>query len=57
MKATSAFKLSKSAKRMLAVTDNKTRKADLKKLFIQSEIEYEHNQKHSRKFREKQEDA
>ena len=56
MKPTGAFKLSKEAKRLLLVTDNKQRKADLKKLLIQSEIEYEYNQRHSRKSREKVED-
>ena len=50
------FKMSKTAKRLLMVTDNKQKKADLKNLFKQSESEYEINKKRSAKSREKVED-
>lgn len=56
MKTTSAFKLSKSVKRMLAVTDNKQRKADFKSLMITAEVEHEHNKRISGKRREKSEE-
>lgn len=50
------FRMSKTAKRLLMVTDNKQKKADLKNLFKQSESEYEINKKRSAKSREKVED-
>ena len=50
------FRMSKTAKRLLMVTDNNQKKADLKNLFKQSESEYEINKKRSAKSREKVED-
>ena len=37
-KATAAFKLSKSVKRVLAVMPNKHQRAEVKKLFIDAEL-------------------
>lgn len=37
MKTSSSFRLSKSAKRVLACIDNKTSRAEVRKLFIEAE--------------------
>lgn len=56
MKPTSVYKMSKSAKRILATMSNKQRRADTKALIISAEVEYEHNKRISGKRREKDED-
>lgn len=56
MKTTSAFKLSKTVKRIMAATSSAQRKADFKNLMIAAEVEYEHNKRISGKRREKSEE-
>lgn len=56
MKPTESFKLSKSAKRILATMPNNQQRAATKALFISAELEYERNKKISGKRREKDED-
>lgn len=56
MKPNENFKLSRSAKNVLATIDNKAKRAEVRKLFIQSEMEYEANKRKSAKSREKSDD-
>lgn len=56
MKPTGNFKLSREAKSVLATIDNKERRAAVRKLFIESELEYEANKRKSAKSREKSDD-
>lgn len=56
MKTNENFKLSKEAKRMLSTIDDKARRADVRKLFIESEYLYEAHKRKSSKSREKSED-
>lgn len=56
MKPTAAFKLSRTAKCILATMPDKARRAEVRKLFIESEVEYEANKRKSAKSREKNDD-
>ena len=56
MKPTAAFKLSRTAKCVLATIPDKTQRAAVRKLFIESELHYEANKRKSAKSREKSED-
>lgn len=56
MKSTSAFKLSRTAKCILATIPNKVNRAAVRKLFIESEVHYEANKRKSAKSREKSDD-
>lgn len=55
MKTNDQFKLSKTAKRLLATVGDKQRRADLKKKLIEAEVTYEHQKRISGKNREKSE--
>ena len=48
-KATAAFKLSKSVKRVLAVMPNKHQRAEVKKIFIDAEVTAKYAPKSVRK--------
>lgn len=56
MKPTASFKLSRTAKCVLATIPDKAKRAEVRKLFIESEVEYEANKRRSAKSREKTED-
>ena len=56
MKPTASFKLSRAAKCVLATISNKAQRASVRKLFIESEVEYETNKRKSAKSREKSDD-
>lgn len=56
MKSNASFKLSRTAKCILATIPDKVRRAAVRKLFIESEVEYEANKRKSAKSREKTED-
>jgi len=56
MKPSASFKLSRSAKCVLATIPNKAQRAAVRKLFIESEVEYEANKRKSIKTREKSDD-
>lgn len=56
MKPNENFKLSRTAKCVLATIGDKAQRAAVRKLFIQSEMEYEANKRRSAKSREKSDD-
>lgn len=56
MKPNGSFKLSRTAKCVLATISDKARRAAVRKLFIESEVEYEANKRRSAKSREKTDD-